>query len=105
MTKPSRKPRAKNAEEKISYRSAIVSFIDVLGFRELVRTKSASDILRSLRLTQKFAAPTEERLLPKVHLERDVSRTRAFAFSDSIVRIRPYDAEYNEGSLFHELIT
>ena len=103
MVKQSRKQRSKKAEAKISYRPAIVSFIDVLGFRELVRGQSASGILRTLRLAQKAAAPAEE-LLPKPDVERDFNRTRAFAFSDSIVRVRPYDAKYSEGSLFHELI-
>jgi hypothetical protein len=105
MVKQNRGERAEKAHATISYRSAIVSFIDILGFRELVRTQSASDILRSLRLIQKIAAPAEESLLSKRDLGRDMNRTRAFAFSDSIVRIRPYDAEYNEGSFFHELIS
>lgn len=87
-----------------NYRPAIVSFIDVLGFREIVQNKSAGEILNTLRLVQQTAAPAEETLVPKATLEREVNRTKAIAFSDSIVRVRYYDAEYNEGSLFHELI-
>ena len=55
-------------------------------------------------MVQQTAAPAEETLVPKATLEREVNRTKAIAFSDSIVRVRYYDAEYNEGSLFHELI-
>lgn len=91
-------------DHDVSYRAAIVSFIDVLGFREIVKNKSASDILRTLRSIQKTGLP-EETLLPKDFLQRDINRPRAIAFSDSIVRVRHYDAEYNEGSLFHELIS
>jgi hypothetical protein len=101
----SKLPKRKTGSPQASYRSAIVSFIDILGFREIVQNSSASDVLRTLRLVQETAAPAEEKLVPKAILEREVNRTKAIAFSDSIVRVRHYDAEYNEGSLFHELIS
>ena len=104
MTKP-RRPKRRKDRPKASYRPAIVSFIDVLGFPEIVQNSSAGDILHALRLVQETGAPAEEKLVPKAILEREVNRTKAIAFSDSIVRVRYYDAEYNEGSLFHELIS
>jgi hypothetical protein len=88
----------------IAYRPAIVSFIDILGFRELVRTSTVDDILRSVRLTQKIAASGDEKIVRKAGLESLSNWTRTFAFSDSIVRVRPYDAEFNEGALFREVI-
>jgi len=56
-----------------------------------------------LRFTQEFAAAKDHPVL-RAGTQYKGNLTRSFAFSDSIVRVRPYDAEYNDGSLFHEII-
>jgi hypothetical protein len=80
-----------------------VTFLDILGFREIVNSWSPTDIAQMLRRTQGFAAPDEDEPEPGSLLD-GTNWTRAFAFSDSIVRMRPYDSEFSEGSLFYEVI-
>lgn len=105
MAKRTQPGKGKEVGPEASYRSAIVSFIDVLGFREIVQNRPSSDIFKILRLIQETGAPAAESLVPKAFLERDLNQPKTFAFSDSIVRVRPCDAGYSEGSLFHELIS
>jgi hypothetical protein len=85
------------------YRPCVVTFLDILGFREIVKAWPPDDIATMLRRTQGFAAPAEEEPEPGSLLE-GTNWTRAFAFSDSIVRMRPYDSDFSEGSLFYEII-
>lgn len=80
-----------------AYRPAVVTFVDILGFRELVATRSAGDIRRIIDLVRRFGAPDTA--------EDDVfETTRAVAFSDSIIRVRAFDTPYPSGALFHELL-
>lgn len=80
------------------YRTALISFIDILGFREIVAKRSCQEIERILSLMKHFSGgdDTGEQYDAKV-----------VQFSDSIIRIRPIDSKANEdgnyGVLFHEL--
>ena len=87
----------------VSYRQAIVTFVDILGFREIVSSRPVSDVRRIVRLVQHFARPggQEARDLS----DDEVPWTRTFAFSDSIIRIRPFDRNFREGALFSEVIS
>ena len=98
--KPAIKKLTKSAA---TYRPAIVTFIDVLGFRELVRKSSAEEIRKIVQLTQRKASSDPDELTA-LERKEDVNWTRTVAFSDSIIRVRPYDAEYSEGPLFYEVI-
>jgi hypothetical protein len=84
----------------VEYRKALVTFIDVLGFRDLVSTKSPAEVRKIVRLVQNFGAQDKTDNDDKKH----ENWTRTFAFSDSIIRIRPFDSDYRDGSLFHEII-
>jgi hypothetical protein len=87
----------------IQYEPCVVSFIDVLGFRNLLGTRSAADIYGLLTQLEKFTRPDEEvpaRSMDEVRLQ---SRAFAFTVSDAIVRARPYDTQYHDGAFFNEL--
>jgi len=86
---------------KIKYRTTLVSFFDLLGFRELVRKESPERIASYLGL---FRASGEIEELTATTFE-----ARSFQFSDCIVRMMPLDSEANRGCpsglLFSEVLT
>jgi hypothetical protein len=87
----------------VQYEPCVVSFIDVLGFRSLLGTRSAADIYGLLRQLEQFTRPDEE--APPRSMDEVRMRSRAFSFtiSDAIVRVRPYDTQYQDGAFFNEL--
>lgn len=86
------------------YEPSIVSFIDVLGFRNLLETRHAHDISDVLLKLREFTAPLEERFPRPVKDARILSRAFADSVSDAVVRVRVYDTQYHDGAFFHELL-
>ncbi len=82
------------------YRRSIFTFLDVLGFRELVRTKTAEEIRELLTKLQKHTKPDD---LTAEKLEKQFQ-----TFSDCTVRAVPLDSRSNKkhptGILFSELL-
>jgi hypothetical protein len=74
-------------EETIVYNSAVVTFLDVLGFRTIVAERSAQDVARVLDLLAHFSAAPDpgNPYAPTVTI-----------FSDSVVRVRPIDTGPNK---------
>lgn len=90
-----------NEPVQIEYQPCIVSFIDVLGFRNLIRSRTAAEIHRTISLLQEFTAPLE----PSIHLEdTSISTAHTQSVSDAIVRVRPFVTRYRDGAFFHELL-
>lgn len=85
------------------YEDCVVSFIDVLGFRELLG-RPASEVLRTLRILRHFATPRERSTPRRMKDVRVTSRAFAESVSDAVVRIRVYDTQYRDGAFFHELL-
>lgn len=79
-----------------SYRKAIVTFIDVLGFGRMLETASAADVAKTLRRMY-FAGDAHEPA--GENADRGL---HVVAFSDSIVRTR--DLEELHGAFFMELL-
>ncbi len=107
--------RKKRAREKLDaeiaarvpcegYEPCIVSFIDVLGFRDLLNTRHAFDIRDVLNKLRHFTAPVKELPARPVKNVRQVSRAFADSVSDAIVRVRVYDTQYKDGAFYHELL-
>jgi hypothetical protein len=95
----------KRSEDKLlAYRPSIVTFIDILGFRSIVNQTPASEIYEIVKRVQRHAGSTDEDVVRKYGLAEQANWTRCVFFSDSIVRVRPFDAEYRDGSLFYEII-
>lgn len=86
------------------YEPCIVSFIYVLGFRNLLETRHAHDIRNVLLQLREFTAPLEERPTRPVKDARLISRAFADSVSDAVVRVRVYDTQYHDGAFFHELL-
>lgn len=74
------------------YFRAIVTFIDILGFRDLVATRQPEEVDRAIKTLRRSSGYTEA----------DHSQgLKVFAFSDSIIRILPSDAI---SGVFYELM-
>ncbi|MEA2859895.1 MAG: hypothetical protein QOC72_1934 [Methylobacteriaceae bacterium] len=102
--------RAKHAAEVAAripgegYESCIVSFIDVLGFRDLLATRHAHDIRDILLQLRKFTAPDEVANTLRMKDARLFSRAFTDSVSDAVVRVRVFDTQYSDGAFFHELL-
>ena len=86
------------------YSKAIVTFLDILGFRNLVTTESAEEVDRKLNSVERFTAPI---YIKGDDLDRQLEPSVIW-FSDSVVRVRQLETEANlaspSGLLFWELL-
>ncbi|RWI36099.1 hypothetical protein [Mesorhizobium sp.] len=82
------------------YEPCIVSFIDVLGFRNLLETRHAHDIRDVLLQLRAFTAPVEELPTRRMKDARLLSRAFADSVSDAVVRVRVFDTQFNDGAFF-----
>jgi hypothetical protein len=103
LTKASKRaPKAQPAGRP--YRPAVVTFLDILGFRDRVAaSQDATAIRRILARLRSFSDvgdPDE-----KTEAEHGLEVTHSIAFSDSVVRIRFFDTDYPSGALYHEVLS
>lgn len=85
--------------QPLSYRQAVVTFLDIMGFGDLVKTADAPKIKGVLDIVARFTKGD-------LH-DFDAFGPTTIAFSDSIVRIRYIDgknAEYPMGHVCDEVI-
>ncbi|MCD2180302.1 hypothetical protein [Rhizobium sp. C1] len=95
--------KAKARANAAAYEIAIVSFIDVLGFRAMLGARSPHEIHDIILSLREFSMPEEEpaRRMKDVRLS---SRAFAESVSDAVVRVRVFDTQYSDGAFFHELV-
>ena len=83
------------------YEECIVSFIDILGFRDLLNRSSAAEIRKVLRIFHRHSEADE---LMDSGERRLMSEVKTEVVSDAIVRARTIHTDYKDGALFHELL-
>lgn len=86
------------------YEPCIVSFIDVLGFRDLLATRHAHDIRDIMLRLRKFTAPDELERPRRMKQASLHSLPFADSVSDAVVRVRVFDTQYRDGAFFHEIL-
>jgi hypothetical protein len=90
----------KKASEAKLYRSCVITFLDILGFRDVVAKRSAKEIDDMLTLLQQGAARDPA-------LAKELSQ-KTITFSDSVIRTVEINSKGNReartGILFHEII-
>lgn len=107
--------RKKKAREKLAaevaarkagegYEPCIVSFIDVLGFRDLLATRHAYDIRDIMLKLRQFTVPESTSQRRRMKDARLYSQTFADSVSDAVVRVRVFETQYRDGAFFHELL-
>lgn len=67
----------------VRYRRAVVTFLDIMGFANLVKSGEADKIKHVLSAVRKYAPPESPDKIPD-----EVPTIYSVAFSDSIVRVR-----------------
>ncbi len=91
-----------DANLKLEYSPAIVSYIDLLGMKQLLDDAGddASIVASVLNTFRRFTSPTHE--------THDVWKWSFVNFSDLVVRVVPIltdaNAKYRMGSIFHEIM-
>lgn len=86
----------------VAYRPAIVTFIDILGFKEMIKTKPAAQIHAILSELREWSSGDMDE---DEGDEIEAGLAHAIAFSDNVVRVCPIDSEWPHGALFHELMS
>lgn len=96
--KAKKKKKIRKLKPAKAYRPAVITFIDILGFSDLVaKSENPQRIRDILRRLASFAANTGD-------LEYETDETAAVVFSDSIIRVRFLDGRYRSGALFQEVL-
>ncbi len=82
----------KNASPKpVRYTRAIISYLDILGFRELLETQSAGEISKILRILAESVEPDSIFKSEKIQFTK---------YSDTVIRSIPESRHYPQNFLF-----
>lgn len=88
------------------FERCVVTFIDILGYRQLLKTKDAQDIVKVVNTLRRFArgdGNSAER--PRRSKEvRQYTESFSESVSDAIVRVRTIDTQSQDGPFAYELI-
>jgi len=90
-------------QEHIFYEDCIVSFIDILGFKEFLQNSSAQavyDVMDKLKRSTKPVDTLEPRSSDEFRL---YSIVYAHSISDAVVRVRPYQTQQRDGAFRAEI--
>lgn len=83
------------------YRQAVITFIDILGFKHLISTGTFEEISKKLNTIRRLSNVDEQE-------DGESFKPKVIQFSDSIIRIRPLDSKANNesryGLMFHEML-
>ena len=93
----------------LQYETAIVTFMDILGFRDLIQRKSADEVSQAIDLFRENSPQHVDSTLGELEAaglldgphEAVPGDARVIAFSDSIIRVQPAGME---SGLFYELL-
>lgn len=90
-------------ENDDDYEECLVTFFDVLGFKNLLNTRSAAEISELLS-TFRFVSEGDATPPTRSDEMRMTSEVHAEIVSDAIVRVRTIETQYQVGALVWELI-
>lgn len=93
----------RNHHDDPDYEECIVTFIDILGFRQLIDGSHAADIRKVLRIFRDNAKPYDDGTNSEGE-RRLISEVKMEIVSDAVVRARTIHMDYRDGALFHELL-
>lgn len=88
------------------YETGIVSFIDILGFRDLLRTLTASDVRGLILKLREFGKGDGDTRPEPTRMKNYRLHSEAFSesVSDGVIRCRTVDTQYPSGPFILELI-
>jgi hypothetical protein len=88
---PTRKLYAHFKPKRVRYVHSVVSYLDILGFRELIETRKAGEISRILRILAESVKPEPEFRSDKIKFTK---------FSDTVIRSMPAAKYYPHNFIF-----
>lgn len=88
------------------FETGIVTFIDILGFREILRERNAAEIREIIQSLRQFGQGDGDAREPPRRMKEYRLHSEAFSesVSDAIIRCRTVDTQFPSGPLIHELI-
>lgn len=86
------------------YEECLVTFFDILGFRALLNSRSASEIRGAMALFRNLSKGDDIEPARRMKDVRVQSQVHAEIISDAIVRTRTTQTQYHEGVFFWELL-
>jgi hypothetical protein len=88
------------------FERCVVTFIDILGYKSLLETRHAADIVKVLRALRSFTAGDADDDEPPTRLDEARLYTQSFSesVSDAVVRVRTVDTQSRDGPFGYELI-
>lgn len=75
-------------KKPVNYETQLVTFVDILGFRDLVESKNARDISRIIRIVKEAVEPWSVRPQVKKKL-KGIPAESFFSFSDTSIILIP----------------
>lgn len=88
-------------KEAHMYRQAVITFIDILGFKHLIDTGTFEDVSRKLKTIRRLSDVDDQ-------ANGECFEPKVIQFSDSIIRVRPLESKANEesryGLMFYEML-
>jgi hypothetical protein len=86
---------------KVEYVPMLVSYVDILGFGDLIKTKTAGEISRILRLFNETTAPPTIRCRDAIP---DLPEQEQVSFSDLVMTCTPLRKPGNRGIIFNQFL-
>lgn len=95
-----------SADYERGYERGIVTFIDILGFKSLLATRSPEQIKEILGKLRHFTKGFANEEAPPTRSDEMRLYSQAFSesVSDAVVRVRTVDTQIQDGGFGHELI-
>lgn len=88
------------------FETGIVTFLDILGYRVILRTRDASEIVEIVGKLRRFGKGDGDEATPPRRMKEARLYSQAFSesVSDAIVRVRTVDTQQRSGAFVFELI-
>lgn len=96
----------KQSDYDRGFERCVVTFIDILGYRNLLNTMHADELVKVVNSLRGFAAGDGDEEEPPRRSDEIRLYTQAFSesVSDAVVRVRTIDTQSQDGPFVHELI-
>lgn len=87
------------------FERGVVTFIDILGYKALLQTRHADDIVKVLKALRRFTEGdgNKEESPRRIDEARLYTQSYSESVSDAVVRVRTVDTQSQDGPLGHEL--
>jgi hypothetical protein len=98
--------KTSGADDARGYERCLVTFVDILGYRELLKTRHSSEIQEALEALRNFARGDGDDEEPPSRSDEVRLYSQAFSesVSDAVVRVRTVDTQSLDGPCLYELL-